>query len=298
MSLHRKNDPAVTGLARVGRTRLLAMLCASSLLLGACGTPPKQQNARLQQAILFNQQGESAFYGGDYERAQRYFADALRIDQSIENNSGVATNRINLARTYSAMGEVEQARRQLDALLNNPLLPYPAGQLAQAAALAATLALSDGALTEASKLADKGQAWCTGSCSALPSLLLLRAQIALRSQRPDEAIEQASHVLRHLDGNQNAEERANALRVIGEAQLEKKNPLESIARFEQALALDREAGTPQKISLDLMYLGQASLLAGKRVEAEVYFRRAATVRAAAGDKNGAELALRNIEQQK
>jgi tetratricopeptide (TPR) repeat protein len=250
----------------------------------------------LQQAILLNQQGESAFYGGDYERAQIYFADALRIDQSIENDSGVAANRINLARTYSAIGDAEQARRQLDALLKNPLMPYPAGQLAQAAALASALALADGDLSASRELANKGQAWCSNSCSALPSISLLRAQIALRSNRPDEAIEQASNALRHLEGNRHAEEKANALRVIGEAQLVKNNPRESIARFEQALALDRDAGTPQKISLDLMYLGQASLLANKRVEANAYFRRAAVVRAAAGDKSGAELALRNIEQ--
>ncbi|MGZ5780502.1 MAG: tetratricopeptide repeat protein, partial [Burkholderiaceae bacterium] len=207
----------------------------------------------------------------------------------------VGINRINLARANIAMGDAEQARRHLDALLKNPLLPYPSDQLAQAAALEATLFLVSGDLKAALDVVEKGQTWCAGSCGALPSLLLLRSQIALRSGRSDEAIEHASNVLRRLDGNQKMEEKANALRVIGEALLDKKNPAESIARFEQALALDRETGAPQKISLDLMYLGQASNLVNKHSEANAYFRRAAAVRAAAGDKSGAELALRNIE---
>jgi tetratricopeptide (TPR) repeat protein len=172
---------------------------------------------------------------------------------------------------------------------------YPAEQVALAAALESTLFLADGNLTAALDLIEKGQALCANSCAVLPSLLLLRAQIALRSQRPDEAIEHASNALRRLDGNQKAEEKANALRVIGEAFLRKNNPVESIARFEQALALDREAGASQKIGLDLMYLGQASNLVNKRGDANAYFRRAAAVRMASGDKTGAEAALRNIE---
>jgi tetratricopeptide (TPR) repeat protein len=288
-----KNKPTRIALERIGITSLFG----AALLLSACGSPVKQQNAHMQQAIESNQLGETAFYGGDYSRALMNFEEALRIDQSIENISGVAANRINLARTYIAMGNAEQATRQLDALLKNPLALYPAKQLAQAAALEATLFLSSDNLTAALELVEKGQTWCAGSCSALPSLLLLRAQIALRSGRPDEAIEHASSVLRHLDGNQQPEEKANALRVIGEALLEKKNPVEALARFEQALALDREAGTPHKISLDLMYLGQASNLVNKHADANAYFRRAAAVRTAAGDKSGAEIALRKIEPQ-
>lgn len=287
----RKNKSTHTALTRIG----IAGLVGAVLLLSGCSSPLKQQNARIQQAIQSNQQGEDAFYGGDYSRALIYFEEALRIDQSVENVSGVGTNRINLARTYVAMGNAEQARHHLDALLKNPLVPYPAEQLAQAAALESTLFLGGGNLTAALDVVEKGQKWCAGSCSALPSLLLLRAQIALRSNRPDEAIEHASNVLRRLDGNPRVEEKANALRVMGEALLDNKNPAEAIARFEQALALDREAGAPQKISLDLMYLGQASNLVNKHADANAYFRRAAAVRTAAGDKSGAEVALRNIE---
>ncbi|HEY8102104.1 MAG TPA: tetratricopeptide repeat protein [Burkholderiaceae bacterium] len=287
----RKNKSARTAFARIG----VAGLLGATLLLSGCGSPPKQQNARIQQAIQSNQQGEAAFYRGDYSRALIYFEEALRIDQAIENIGGVGANRLNLARTYIAMDDAAQARRHLDALLKNPLVTYPADQLAQAAALASTLYLAGGDVKAALELVEKGQAWCAGSCGALPSLLLLRAQIALRSGRPDEAIEHASNVLRRLDGNQKMEEKANALRVIGEALLDKKNPAESIARFEQALALDREAGVPQKISLDLMYLGQASNLVNKHADANAYFRRAAAVRTAAGDKSGAEIAVRNIE---
>lgn len=292
--MSRKNKSVSSVFARRGLAGLLGVM-----LVSGCSSPIKQQNARVQQAVQFNQLGEAAFYGGDYARARIYFDDALRIDQSIENVSGVATNRINLARTYIVLGDAEQTQRQLDALLKNPLVPYPANQLAQAAGLSATLYLTNGNLTAALEQIEKGQTWCAGSCSALPSLLLLRAQIALHGGRPDEAIEHASNVLHKidgnkLDGNQKPEEKANALRVIGEAWLEKKKPAESIVRFEQALALDREAGTPQKISLDLMYLGQASILLNKRSDASAYFRRAAAVRAAAGDKNGAEAALRNI----
>jgi tetratricopeptide (TPR) repeat protein len=288
--MYRKNKPLSTVLARAG---IAVLSCA--LWLSGCGTAPKQQNARMQLAIQSNQLGESAFYGGDYARARAYFEEALRIDESIENIDGMAINRINLARTCIAMGDDAQAQQHLDALLRNPRVTYPAAQLTLAATLASTLSLKSSDLQNATAMLDKGQAWCGSNCTALPSLLLLRAQIALRAERPDEAIEQASSVLRRLDGSQTAEEKANALRVVGEAWMAKKNPAESIARFEQALALDREAGVPQKISLDLMYLGQASKMMNKPAEANAYFRRAAAVRTAAGDKVGADIALRNLE---
>jgi len=275
--------------------RLLATSLLSAMMLAGCGAPIVQPNARQQQAIQANNQGETAFRRGDYPRARVYFEEALRIDQSLENVTGIATNRINLARIANAMGDQEQAQRHLDLLLKSPLVAYPSMQLAEAAALQTTLFLSNGNLTSALDLVEKGQAWCAGSCRAFPSLLLLRAQIALRSARPDEAIDHASNALRRLDGSQHAEEKANALRVIGEALLDKKDPLGAIGRFEQALVLDREAGVPQKISIDLMYLGQASKLANRRDDAATYYRRAAAVRHAAGDRTGAELALRNIE---
>ncbi|MGZ5817248.1 MAG: tetratricopeptide repeat protein, partial [Burkholderiaceae bacterium] len=183
----------------------------------------------------------------------------------------------------------------LVALIKTRWLPYSAAHWAHAAVLESTLFVANGNLAAAFDLVEKGQAWCANSCAALPSLLLLRAQIALRSQRPDEAIEHASNVLRRLDGTQLIEEKANALRVIGEALLEKNNPVESIPRFEQALALDREAGATQKIGIDLMYLGQASNLVNKHGDANTYFRRAAAVRTASGDKVGGEAAARNIE---
>jgi len=275
-------------------------LCASllgAIVLAGCGSPVVQQSARQEQAIKANHRGESAFRNAEYQRARMYFEEALRIGQSIENVGGMAANRINLARTSLALGDAAQTQRHLDQLLKTPAVTYPTVQLSEAAALQATLLLAGGNPDAALAQIEKGEAWCAGSCNAFPSLLLLRAQIALRAARPDEAIAHASNALRRLDGPQHPEEKANALRVIGEALLDKKDPAAATARFEQALALDREAGVPHKVSLDLIQLGQTSKQANRRDEANAYFRRAAAVRSAAGDKAGAELAMQLIEQQ-
>jgi tetratricopeptide (TPR) repeat protein len=263
--------------------------------LSGCGTSVVQASEQQELATKANHRGEMAFQRGEYASAQASFEEALRIDQSIENIPGIAVNRLNLARTAMTKGDRNQAQQHLDALLKAPLVSYPVASLADASAMQAALCLSNGDTAAALTHIEKGQAWCAGSCNAMSSLLLLRAQIAMRASRPDEAIEHASNALRRLDNTKQAEEKANALRIIGEAQLEKKDPAGALARFEQALALDRDAGVPYKISLDLMYLGLASKSANRREDANVYFRRAAAVRLAAGDKLGAEQALRSIE---
>jgi tetratricopeptide (TPR) repeat protein len=273
----------------------LAIHISLAFMLAGCGSPMPPQSARHEQAIQANHQGESAFYRGDYSHALAYFNEALRIDTSIENVDGIATNRINLARTALAVNDDEQAQRHLDQLLKSTTMQYPPTQLAQASALQATRLFMHGNLNEALAYVDKGRAWCGSDCTAAASLSLLRAQIALRAAHADAAIEYASDALRRTDGRLHAEEKANALRVIGEAWMQKKDVEAAIARFEQALALDREAGLPHKIGIDLMHLAKASKLAHRLDDANTYFRRAAAVRSAAGDQSGAALALRNIE---
>lgn len=265
-----------------------------ALLLGGCGATPVPQNPRQEQALQLNQRGGEAFRRGEWTRALALFQDALRLNQSLENTAGIATNRLNLARTYRAMNQAEQAHAELDALLAQPLLPYPERHLAKAAALQAVLYLGEGNFAAARQWIAEGHSHCRQDCDAEPSLLLLQGQLELREGAPQRSFSPLNAALARLQTPGQEEERSNALRLLGEAWLEQARPDQAQPLFEQALELDRKNGLPAKISLDLLRLGETHQQAGETSQARIYFHRAATVSRSGADEKGLAAAQQRL----
>ena len=273
-------------------------ISALVLLLVACATAPPHEPGRTQrQAIALNQSARAAFERGDLARARQLYEQALAADTSIENADGIAVNALSLAQVHQLLGEPEAAQRYLELLLGDAALPIPRGRKAEAAARKAQVALGAGDAAAAERWADTGLTLCAGACAVQAALLNLRARAALARADAAAAIEWAARALSAAPDERGRTERANALRVIGEARLALGEQRAAIQALEQSLALDQVLGLPQHVYSDLMLLGRAHAALGERAAARGYFRRSLAVANAAKDADGARQAQAALDQE-
>ncbi len=168
-----------------------------------------------QDAIQFNQRGETAFRRGDYAQALQEYQGALAIHRSVENVAGIATELLNLSVVYRRLGDKAAAQTTLDQILMDKSLAFSADQKAEAAYRKAGYYLDDGNEAEARSWVNKALEYCHG-CGAEGRLYNLMARMALAGQ-PQDAM---NHARRALALNRNAgdkNEEANSLRLIADA---------------------------------------------------------------------------------
>lgn len=277
------------------RARGVAACVAAALLGYACAGLEPTQNRTEQQASALNQRAARAYEQGDYRRAAALYEQALRLNTAVENPDGIAVNALSLARAHQAGGDAAAAHRVLDGLLADGPLPLPPARRAEAQARKAQLHLDANDAARSLEWSEKALAACIG-CAVLPAIQTLRGRSALAAGDPAAALDWAGKVLAAIgSGPGNAGERANALRLTGEAQLARGEHRAALTPLEQALELDRGLGLPARIFLDLMALGRVQLQLGDRRAARDYFSRARSVSVAAGDDAGARAASRAIE---
>lgn len=259
--------------------RLRSELCCVlvCLMLLGCGSAPEKRNAMGAEAYRHSERGDRAYSRGDLPRAAAEYQVALRGAQAIEDAAGIAVARINFARVLRGSGRYEQSHQQLAALFSAPQLAYPANSLAAAAIMQGQLYLEQEDIAAATEWAARGEQICQSGCEVRPSLQLLRAQLAMRNHRLDEANKLVDDALGALNSPAQAIEQANALRLSGELAYAAQDDVRAISRFEQALALDQKLGLPLKIRLDLSRLAQTTARARRTVEAANYAARADAV---------------------
>lgn len=264
---------------------LLLSLC---LILVACGSAPEKPNSRSEQVNKLSARGDAAFLKGEYEPAKNDYLQALRISQSVENAAEIATLRFNLARVFRELGHPEQAHLQLGSLFTEPALTYPSGTLAAAATLKSRFYLEGNEPTPALSWVEKGERLCQKKCAVAGSLLLLRAQLAQRDNRLDEAQKTCDDAVAALKPGAQQVELANAHRLSGEISLAKNDFTKAISSFQQAYAIDQKLGIPGKIRLDLIRLGAAYERTGEAKTALHFYVRALAVSDAMGSIKGAD----------
>jgi tetratricopeptide (TPR) repeat protein len=212
----------------------------------------------------------------------------LRINQSVENVAEIAIIRFNLARVFRELAHPEQAHLQLDALFSEPPLPYPPDTLAAAAALKSQFHLEGNELPPALSWVEKAEGYCRNKCPVAGSLMLLRAQLAQRENRLEEALKLAGGAISALNTGSQQMELANAQRLSGEISMARNDFTRAIQAFQLAYAMDQKLGMPGKIRLDLLRLGAAHERAGAATTALDYYSRALVVSDAMGSKQGAD----------
>ncbi len=265
--------------ARARLSRLPGFFLVAAMLLAACGgAPPQAQNERLAQAADYNRRGEAALKQGDYRRALAYYREALRIDLSVEHSEGIAINSINLARAHQLAGESALAHQALDGLLGASALRLAPEFLAAARLRKALLYQDEGKLADASVWAERSEALCQDAvCAWRGTLLNLRARLALA--RADAAAAQAlaGQALAVNRTRAAGEEIANSLRLQAEASIRQQQFAAALVSLDEALALDKGLGLPERIEADLTLIGEAHAGAGNAEQAREFRLRAASV---------------------
>ncbi len=255
-------------------------ILGSLLLLSACGHVEETRSARLEQATDFNQRAARAFARGEYLAAGQLYENALQLDIAIENVDGIAINTLNLAKVSLVLGKNAQAYRYLDSLLEDKALHFAPSRLVAAAVQKSLLRLQEDDVPGATSWADKAAAWCTADCKLSGVIGNARASIALRANDADKTLHWSE---RAAGENKDSSplEYANSLRLAAAAR-QLKNEYDAALRLsEEALAIDKSLGLPDKIRQDLLLSAQAHEKLGHAEEAAQFRDRAARIAATA-----------------
>ncbi|MDD5058339.1 MAG: hypothetical protein PHQ60_10740 [Sideroxydans sp.] len=256
------------------------MLLALSLL-SACGSKaPVARSARQEQAIEFNQRAQRAFLRGEYQTAAGLYENALLLDAAIENEEGIAINLLNLARVNQTLGKPALAQQYLDRLLGEKALKFPSAQLAAAATQYGLIRLQAGDVVTAKIWADKAAEYCASDCKSSGVIANLRANIAIQSNDKEQALSWSERAVSANKGESQVEY-ANALRLLAQSRLLRQEFALALPLLEEALAIDKTLGLPEKIRQDLLLSAQAQGKLGRAEMAVQYRERAARIAATA-----------------
>jgi tetratricopeptide (TPR) repeat protein len=268
----------VTG-QRVSFRITIPFLC-SLVLLSACGHVEETRSARQQQATEFNQRAQRAFQRGEYQVAAGFYESALQLDVAVENVNGIAINMLNLAKVSQVLGDTALAQRYLDSLLQDKALQYPPAHLAAAAVQKSLLRLQENDPDGAATWVEKAAAWCISECTLTGVIDNARASIALHANDADKSLYWSERAAAKNKGVSPLEY-ANSLRITASARLLKNEPDTALRLLDEALAIDKSLGLPEKIRQDLLLSAQAHEKSGRAEQAAQFRERAARIAATA-----------------
>jgi tetratricopeptide (TPR) repeat protein len=238
--------------------------------------------------IEANRRADAYLRSGNLEGAARYYREAIRLAQSVEDAESIAANAINLSIVNQRRGKPDDARASLAPLFEKSRLSFSADRLAQAALRHSILDLEERNLTSANEWADRAASYCAQrGCAVAGAIHNVKGQLALEGGRLDLAAASAKAALSSSRASGDRAEAANALRLLGITATGAGDADAAAGYLGEALAIDRELAAPRKIYLDLIGLGRASALRGDRGAARSFYERARVVSEADRDVKGA-----------
>ena len=238
--------------------------------------------------IEANRRADAYLRSGNLESAARYYREAIRLAQSVEDAEGIAANAINLSIVYQRLGKLNDARASLAPLFEQSRLSFSSDRLAQAALRRSILDLEERHLASSSEWADRAASHCgQRGCAVAAAIHNVKGQLALEAGRLDSAAASAKAALEASRTSGDRAEAANALRLLGVIAIRAGDAGGATGYLGEALAIDRELAAPRKIYLDLIGLGRASALRGDRGAARSFYERARVVSEADRDAKGA-----------
>ncbi|MDD4928553.1 MAG: tetratricopeptide repeat protein [Gallionella sp.] len=243
------------------------MLC----LLVGCGHTPEMRSPRLLQAIEFNQQGEKEFRRGEFQSAIDNFQASLQINESIEHLNGIAINLINLAKACQSLNDFTAAHHFVDILLQEKVLRFSDEYLAAAATQKSLLFLRQNEVEESARWIDNAVKWCV-KCSMVGVIFNVRSNIALRMNDGVQAAYWGELGLRE-NKRRSSVEYANSLRLLARAKLLNNLASGALPLLEEALALDKQSGDPDKIAYDMNVMADVYASLGEQDKAQEYRAR-------------------------
>lgn len=255
------------------------------MLLCGCAAAPPEPSRSEREATSLNQRAARALAGGRLDTAQILYEEALRIHRGVEQREGIVINLLALAHVHQARGEFVKAHARLDEVLESATLAASADRRAEAAGRKALLHLAENQAAPAAQWAERAEALCAARCAARVALANLRGRAALAA---GDGAAATAHARRALDSSASPAdpERANALRLLGEARLAAGDARGAREALEPALELDRAAGRADRVWRDLLLLARSAELGGDREAAQHWYRRAAEAAEAVSAASG------------
>jgi tetratricopeptide (TPR) repeat protein len=247
------------------------------VLLAGCAASPKPppEPALRKHALDAEMDGARRYARGDYAGAIRRFSEAGRVQQSLDDVTAAARNRLNQAQAELALGQAQAALTHASEVSDGTLQ-------VQSLQIQVQASLALGKAQAAKDLLARMEKLCAAKCPQQGSLLVLRARVALTGGNAVQAVADAHSALPILKDQQEDIEGANAWRLIAAARLSLGEFTAALAAAQTALEMDRNLALPEKIARDWMLIGDIHRGAGNAGEASAAYQRAQSVAQAAG----------------
>lgn len=271
-----------------------SLLCQISIaiVLAGCAGQPITAPTRLKDAGRFTNEGVQAFSAADWRQAERLFGRALALYQGIDDQQGILLTYINLIEVALAIRDYQTAQRYLAHA--TPLVQ--SGELDKfrnrIRLLSANLAIQQHQFSEAERLLRPLLPEFPQSRSNFAPDPLQLAAIANRTriafaQQIDTVLWTQRYAAALKATESPAPELQGRLLRFQAALLQREGRNEDAAdNLEQALARYKTALKQSGIAATLSELGQLYLQQRRWQAAQRYLRRAITVQAHSGDREG------------
>ncbi len=266
------------------------------LLLAPIGSGCSRNLPRLSppqlEAINHNMRGIKAEARGNHELALEEFGESLRMNGALDNTEGMIVALVNISRVNRRGGDTKAAQEAIDRAVElvapaSDIFPEVAFEKSSVAMQANNLPVAqDWALKAVSTAADGRKAAATN----------LLARILHRERQSDAARTQAEQALSLSRTNNQPEEEANALRLLGSVHREAKRATEALDAYRKALDLDKSLGKSRQIAADLRGIADTYASVGKDRDAVSFYRRAQSVSQNGGDRVAAAEDLLRLAQ--
>jgi tetratricopeptide (TPR) repeat protein len=245
-------------------------------ILAACGSAPVPRlPLAIEQAKAADKDARKALRDGELLRAQHDFAQALELQQSLDDTAGAATTLINLATVTHQLNDDESALTWLNKLLLEKERIYPPEAQLTAAFRKAVILTNLARLKEAESALQFAEKLCEKKCALNFGIDALRARLLLLNGDAEGALALAQAVSK--EGNAGKEEQANAMRVVAAAEEKLARSESALQHFQAALEMDKALGLSTRIGEDLNGMARVSTQLGRDQEAAEYSRRAVLV---------------------
>lgn len=244
--------------------------------LVACGSasPPRLPQA-LEQAQAADKDARRALKSGELLRAQHNFAQALALQQSLDDAAGAARTLINLATVTHQLHDDAAALVFLDKILLEKAPIYPPESYLTAAFRKAVMLTNLARLGEAEASLRSAEKLCEKKCALRFGMDTLRARLLLLKGDAEGALVLAQTLSKVDEAGK--EEQANALRVAAAAEEKLQRYQDALQHYQAALEMDKLLGLGARIAEDLNGLARVAKLLGHDEDAAVYARRAELV---------------------
>lgn len=256
---------------------LACQVLALTLSVAGCASAPAPLPPLKRQALEAETQGARRFEQGYFEVATAQFQEAQRLNQSLDDQAGVARNLAHQVRAALAAGLPAAAQATLNTLVQRQ--PSAQDPDIETGLLQAQVALALNDLPTAQAVLKGLSARCQACAQAAP-LAVLHARVALGQSQAQVAEQWLMQALGPLARQSEPRELANAWRLMAHAQALQQRPAEALASAHEALRLDRALGLPEKIAADWLLIARVQTPLD-RAQARSAYARARAVASAA-----------------